>query len=324
MVNLKQIRQHIASVHNTRKLTSAMKMVAVSKLRKAQSAVVSTRPYVSHLIGVIEDLIVQAQGEEHPLLRASDEPKRAVLLVLSGDRGLCGAYNHNIVKRAKRFVQERGANYESLELIFVGRKAHVAMRKVEGVEMTLIEGAWDKSPSEVALSLSETLSQRFIDREIDEVFVLYTKFKSAISQVVVLDAVLPLKAIIKNDGDAELEDASENGDGGDDSAVSEVSSGASSDDASAGDDEPVARDYIYEPGVAAILDTLLPRAVSIHLQRSLLEASASEHGARMTAMDNATNNAGEMLDRLTLEYNRARQSSITNELIEIVSGAEAL
>lgn len=320
MANLKQIRKHIASVQNTGKITKAMKMVAVSKLRKSQAAVVATRPYAKELINTIEHLVAKTDASQHPLLRNPAVKENAVLIVVSGDKGLCGAYNHNIVKSAKKFVEERRAGLKSLKLIFVGRKAYEAMRHVEGIEKVLvpntkrpvvdakgnpipIEEQRDvpKAAVDYANELSKSLSEDFREGRIDEVFVLYTVFKSAIAQSVVLDAVMPLQSILTNcdaDGRPLVTDDEKN-------LLAETT-------------------YIYEPSNREILDVLLPRAVLIHLQRSFLEGFASENGARMTAMDNASKNAGEMITRLTLQFNRARQAAITTELIEVVSGAEAL
>lgn len=303
MANLKQIRKHIASVQNTGKITKAMKMVAVSKLRKSQAAVVATRPYVNELINSIEHLVAKTEYSRHPLLRNPEVKKNVALIVVSGDKGLCGAYNHNIVKSARKFIEERGEHYEGIRLIFVGKKAYEAMSHIHNpkVQRDLVEGGWDRPVSEVAIHISKKLCEYFSDGKIDEVFILYTVFKSAIAQTVVLDGVLPLQSIISNcDADGNpLFTAEER------TVVDNTS-------------------YIYEPSNAEILDILLPRAVAIHVQRSLLEGLASENGARMTAMDNASRNATEMIGRLTLQFNRARQSAITTELIEVVSGAEAL
>jgi F-type H+-transporting ATPase subunit gamma len=301
MANLKQIRKHIASVQSTGKITKAMKMVAVSKLKKSQAAVMATRPYVNELINTIEHLVLKTDASQHPLLRNSEQKKTAVLIVISGDKGLCGAYNHNIVKSAKRFVAERKDKYEKLHLVFIGRKAYEAMKRVEGVEKELMEGALSRSVSEVALEVSKGLCEKFAEGAIDEAFILYTVFKSAISQSVVLDGVLPLQSVLLNcdaDGNSNLTEEEK-------AVMSEMT-------------------YTYEPSSHEILDVLLPRAVAIHVQRSLLEGIASENGARMTAMDNASKNAVEMIGRLTLQFNRARQAAITTELIEVVSGAEAL
>lgn len=320
MANLKQIRKHIASVQSTGKITKAMKMVAVSKLRKSQSAVVATRPYTNELINSIEHLVAKSEGHQHPLLRNPAEKDHVVLVVVSGDKGLCGAYNHNIVKSARRFVQEHRAKYKTIKLVFVGSKAYDAMKRMEGVEKVLLsntkridhdengeqlpEREWKvvaKTAVDYARELSHDLSQEFRDGKIDEVFVVYTVFKSAIAQRVVLDAVMPLQSILTNcdaDGNPCLTQEERE-------LLDQTS-------------------YIYEPSNHEILDVLLPRAVLVHLQRSFLEAFASENGARMTAMDNAARNASDMIGRLTLQYNRARQAAITTELIEVVSGAEAL
>lgn len=301
MANLKQIRKHIASVQSTGKITKAMKMVAVSKLRKSQAAVMATRPYVNALIDTIEHIVVKTEASQHPLLRNSEQKKTAVLIVISGDKGLCGAYNHNIVKSAKKFVAERGDKYENIRMIFIGRKAYDAMRRVEGVEKVLMDGTYARPVSEVALEVSKELCEQFVAGEVDEVFILYTVFKSAISQSVVLDGVLPLQSVLVNcdaEGHSNFTEEEK-------SFLNETA-------------------YIYEPSSTELLDVLLPRAVAIHVQRSLLEGIASENGARMTAMDSASKNAVEMIGRLTLQFNRARQSAITTELTEVVSGAEAL
>ncbi len=301
MANLKLIRKHIASVQNTGKITKAMNMVAVSKLKKSQAAVVATRPYVNELINVIEHLVSKESESQHPLLRNSEVKKNAVLIVISGDKGLCGAYNHNIAKSAKRFIDERRSKYENLKLIFVGRKAYESMRHTQNCELVHMEDALGRKPSEVALEISKQLCEDFTEGKLDEVFVLYTKFRSAISQNVILDAILPLQSILSNkdeNGENVYTDAEK-------TQLSETS-------------------YIYEPSEHLILDVLLPRAVAIHIQRSLLESIASENGARMTAMDSASKNAVEMINRLTLQFNRARQAAITTELIEVISGAESL
>lgn len=301
MANLKQIRKHIASVESTGKITTAMKMVAVSKLRKSQAAVVSTRPYVNELINTIEHLVAKTDASQHPLLRNPDVKKNAALIVISGDKGLCGAYNHNIVKSARKFIAERRSNYENLSMIFVGRKAYDAMKRTPDVKMDLVPDAYAMKPEALALDISKKLCEKFTSGEIDEVFVLYTVFKSAIAQSVVLDGLLPLQSIISNvDADGKA-------------CFTEEEKGMIAETT-----------YIYEPSNHGILDILLPRAVAIHVQRSLLEGIASENGARMTAMDNASKNATEMISHLRLQFNRARQAAITNELIEVVSGAEAL
>ncbi|MCL2325221.1 MAG: ATP synthase F1 subunit gamma [Proteobacteria bacterium] len=299
MANLKQIRKHIASVQNTGKITKAMKMVAVSKLRKSQAAVIATRPYVNTLIGIIERLVRKTDVSQHPLLRCAETKKTVALIVVSGDKGLCGAYNHNIVKAAKRFVTKRSDQYKKIKLFFIGTKAFDAMKRVTGIEMSRIENAWDKPSSEVAFELSKYLCSAFTEGALDEVLILYTRFKSVIQHDVMLDALLPLQSILSNHSQSETDQHS----------IPDKFDEAC---------------YIHEPSEEDVLDALLPRAVSVHIHRGLLEGLASENGARMTAMDSASKNATEMINRLTLQYNRARQAAITTELIEVVSGAEAL
>ena len=210
MPNLKQIRTHIASVQSTGKITKAMNMVATSKLKKAKEAVIATRPYVNELINVIEHLVVKTDVSRHPLLRNSDDKKdnkSIVLIVISGDKGLCGAYNHNIVKRAQKFVDENIDNHEKIYLIFVGRKAYEAMRKLDDpkVEKHLIENAWGKPVSALSLDISKQLCEQFEACQIDEAYVLYTVFKSAIAQSVVLDAVLPIQSIITKKEESDID-----------------------------------------------------------------------------------------------------------------------
>ena len=288
MANLKEIRKRIGSIKNTEKITKAMQMVAAAKLRRAQAAVTESRPYAEKLTEVIEHLAERVEIDSHPLLRQPTDTKNAALLIISSDRGLCGGYNASVVKQALRFFKERAADFNQLHVKLVGRKANDVLTRRDVPQGEHLKDAWDKKPRVLAMELAKEATESFIDGEIDEYFVIYTRFKSAISQEVVLDRVLPLR-------------------------TPEASSGSMS-----------SVDYIYEPDPQAILDELLPLAVKIHLQRALLESLASEQGARMTAMDNATSNAGEMIDSLTLQYNRARQAAITSELIEIISGAEAL
>ncbi|MDX9721580.1 MAG: ATP synthase F1 subunit gamma [Myxococcota bacterium] len=290
MPSLKAIRARINSVRNTEKLTKAMKMVSASKLRRAQMAVLASRPYASKLLEVIDHLTLRVAKDAHPLLRESENPRRALLLLITSDRGLCGAFNANINKRALAFIQERGAQYEQLEVEVVGRKGYEFLKR-RGVEIGWYDPeAWSSGLAMLSQKRAELYAKRFADGELDEVFVLFTRFRSAVAQEVVLDRVLPLRET----------------------------------DAPAPGSELAAVEYVYEPEPSMLLDELLPRAVSVQILRGFRESAASEHGARMTAMDNASNNATEMIAQLTLQYNRARQAAITRELIEIISGAEAL
>jgi len=294
MPSLKDIRNRIASVKNTQKITKAMKMVAAAKLRQAQEAVVASRPYADKLVDMIDHLADRVDRERHALLRRPEFPSRAALLVVAADRGLCGAYNSNVLKTSFKFHEERLADREDIDLRLIGRKANDFYKRRDPTVSAYLEDAWGREPRAVAQELADDYCELFEEKEIDELYVVYTKFRSVISQDVVIDRVLPLRGV-DDDGTGEEE----------------------------GEPETLV-EYIYEPSPAEILDTILPLAVAIQIQRALLESAASEQGARMTAMDNATNNAGEMIESLTLEYNRARQAAITKELIEIVSGAEAV
>lgn len=293
MPNLKDIRKRIASVKNTQKITKAMKMVAAAKLRRAQQAVVATRPYAEKLFAIIEDLLQHVDRESHPLLRRAETPKVGRIILVTSDRGLCGGFNGALNRQFKALWDVRKDAYEQLEVVVIGRKGNEFL-KARNIPVSLyIDDAWRRPALEVAKEISADLTSRYLNDKLDEVFIIYTEFKSVINQEVVVDQLLPLGVI---------ED----------------------EDASAPDPEVGTVEYIYEPDPEILLDELLPRQVTTQVQRALLESSASEQGARMTAMDNATNNASDMISTLTLQYNRARQAAITTELTEIVSGAEAL
>jgi len=286
MASLRDIRDRIKSVKNTQKITGAMKLVAASKLKRAQDAINAARPYATELGQALERVAgsVAADGgdEAHPLL-ARRKPSKALLVVLTSDRGLCGGFNSSILKRADRFMKENAERFESIEVASLGRRGADHFRKKD---VTLHEnpGIFDKMTFRSASDLADEFSRKFLSAEYDHVYLLYNHFKSAINQIVTLDELLP---------------------------VAPETTGNSA-------------DYIYEPGAVEVLESLVPRYVAILVWRAMLESQASEHGARMSAMDSATKNAVEISDKLTLEYNRARQAAITQELMEIVSGAEAL
>jgi len=290
MASLRDIRKRIRSVKNIRQITKAMKMVAASRLRRAQEAVTAARPYAKMLDTVVAELATRSEGElQHPLLVARPVEK-AELVVLTSDRGLAGGFNANVIRRVSRIMFEN-KNVEHI-LTTSGRKGHDFFRN-RGVAIRKdYPGLVTKPTFEAAKALANTLTQRFLDGEVDAVYLVFNEFHSAISQEVVQLQLLPLTSPVP--------EAAGNG------AVStEV-------------------DFKYEPDPQAVLDALIPQAVAVKVLRALLESAASEHGARMSAMENATKNAGELIDDLTLHYNRTRQAVITNELTEIVSGAEAL
>ncbi len=285
MANLKDIKRRIGSVKNTRKITKAMKLVAAAKMRKAQESVVISRPYQSKMLQVIHSLAAHASETVHPLLETRDD-KNILVLLFSSDKGLCGGFNANLFKGTQSLIHENEG--KGIFLSVVGRKAKdfYANKNVEIVN-SYIDFSRDIN-HELASTISKDAVDVFVSGKVDKVYIAFSEFKSVLSQEVVLRQLMPLAA---------EEDIDEN--------IPTV-------------------DYLYEPSAEAILDELLKKYVEVEVYQALLESWASENGARMAAMDSATRNAGEMIDRLTLQYNRARQAAITTEIIEIVSGANAL
>ncbi len=292
--SLRDIRKRIASVRSTRQITKAMKMVAAAKLRRAQENILATRPYAAKMLEVLRSLAARTSPDAHPLLYRR-EPKRIELVVITSDRGLCGAFNMNLIQKAERFVEEEKTGAESLTLSFIGRKGRDYFRKKKVTIRQEYINLFGKVDYPLAARIGQDLGKSYVAERVDAIYLLYSEFKSAIQQRVVLEKVLPLAPDLLK----EVEKGKE------------ISTTA-------------AVDYIYEPSEVEILGKILPMYVEVQVYRALLESVASEFGARMTAMENATQNAGEMIDKLTLIYNKARQAAITKELIEIVSGAEAL
>ena len=286
MPSLKAIRKRIASVKNTRKITRAMKLVAAAKLRRAQDAIIAARPYANALSRVVSELAEVAGAEAHPLFENRPAHKAAVV-VFTSDRGLAGAFNANVIKRTEALVKGELADYQEVSLRIVGRKANQYFSRRK---FTI--ASFDGAPTgATALTIAGDTAQRVVDDfltgKVDRVFVVYNEFKSAITQTTLVKQVLPV--VPDKVGDRKL---------------------------------PV--DNLYEPSKEALLSKLVPQYVQIGLYRAALESIAGEFGARMSAMESATKNAGEMISRLTLQYNRARQAAITKELLEIIGGAEAL
>jgi F-type H+-transporting ATPase subunit gamma len=292
--SLRDIRKRIASVRSTRQITKAMKMVAAAKLRRAQENILATRPYAAKMLEVLRSLAARTSPDAHPLLYRR-EPRRIELVVITSDRGLCGAFNMNLIQKAERFVEEEKTGAESLTLSFIGRKGRDYFRKKKVTIRQEYINLFGKVDYPLAARIGQDLGKSYVAQRVDAIYLLYSEFKSAIQQRVVLEKVLPLAPGL-------LKEAEKG---------KEISTAA-------------AVDYIYEPSEVEILGKILPMYVEVQVYRALLESVASEFGARMTAMENATKNAGEMIDKLTLVYNKARQAAITKELIEIVSGAEAL
>jgi F-type H+-transporting ATPase subunit gamma len=286
--SLRDIRTRIGSVKSTRQITKAMKMVAAAKLRRAQDAILKTRPYAMLLEQTLSRVASRAAAEEtvaHPLL-APRAQRTAEVVVITSDRGLAGGFNSNIARRTQRFLTESSDRFERIELATVGRKGRDFFRARKLEVRKDFTGVNTDLRYEKAEAIAAEYTQRYLAGEVDAVFLAYNEFKSAISQKPVVFQLLPI----------ETEPA-------------EAAAGI---------------DFKYEPSREALLADLLPRHVAMQVWRALLESAASEHGARMSAMESATKNAEEMIGLLTLQYNRARQAYVTKELMEIVSGAEAL
>ena len=290
MPSLRDIRNRIGSVKSTRQITKAMKMVAAAKLRRAQDAILKTRPYAQLLDRTLNRVAARAAAEgavTHPLL-APREIKTAEVVLITSDRGLAGGFNSNISRRVQRFLTEEGDRFAKTTIATIGRKGRdfFRARKLEiRKDFTGVHSGLDYAKAD---AIAREYTERYLAGEVDAVYLAFNEFKSAISQKPVLFQLLPI------DTSAEGETAA---------------SGI---------------DFKYEPSREALLAELLPRHVSMQVWRALLESAASEHGARMSAMESATKNAEEMIAALTLQYNRARQAYVTKELMEIVSGAEAL
>ena len=291
MASLRDIRKRIRSVKSTQKITKAMKMVSAAKLRRAQNAIVAARPYARALDQMIADLVSRSEGLSHPLL-TSRPVRRVEILPISSDRGLAGGFNANVIRRVARYAYERDRS-TSLRLTNVGRKGLEAFRRRHLEIRKDHAGFFHRLSYETARGLAEELTAEFLEDRVDQVLLVYNEFVSAITQRVVLTPLLPFERPAAPEGESPT---------GLRSLI----------------------DFEYEPSKQAVLDKLVPQAVAIRVYRALLESVASEHGARMSAMENATNNAEDAISRLTLTYNRTRQAAITKELMEIVSGAEAL
>jgi len=289
MATLRDIQRRIRSVQSTQKITKAMKLVAASKFRRAQERILEARPYATKMGELVDGLVARTSGEDtHPLLAARSTGRKR-LVVITADKGLCGAFNSNILRESLRFV--RGADEVSVTLVVVGKKARDFYRRRQFTVKSEMLGVFDKLAYSHAQELANGLMQDFLADEVDEVHLMYNEFRSVAVQRPVRRQLLPLGA-----------------------------SEAGEDDADSGPQE----EYLYEPSPEAILVSLLPRHVTTQVYRALMESAAGEFGARMTAMESASKNAREMINLLTIQYNKARQERITKELLDIVGGAEAL
>jgi F-type H+-transporting ATPase subunit gamma len=287
MPSLRDIKRKITSVKKTQQITKAMKMVAAAKLRRAQERVIAARPYSRKMLAVIANLAGRVERAQHPLL-AKRESKKVKLMVLTSDRGLCGAYNTNILRKAVEAVKQFKAEGKEVKVNVVGRKGRDFFRKRSAYTLGKVWSDLGMVDYDKAADVGKNIVERFTAGETDEVYLLYNEFKSVIAQKVTLEKLLPVEPPAESDP-----------------FMASV-------------------DYLYEPSAEAILGSILPKHIEVQVYRSMLESQASEMGARMTAMDSATRNAKDMIERLTLKFNKQRQAAITKEISEIVGGAEAL
>ena len=294
MATLRDIRRRINSVKSTQQITRAMKLVAAAKLRRAQARILEARPYAYKMGEVLADLALRTPRGMHPLLAKRDTGNhggggRKRLVVISADRGLCGAFNSNIIRRSVEFLRAYQDDPEiSLTLMVVGRKVRdFYRRRSQYTVKSEYVNFFDKLAYTHAAQIAQDFTRAYLTEEVDEVHLLYNEFKSVVTQRVVVELLLPIQP-------------------------AEVPEG-----------KPVV-EFFFEPSPSGVLERLLPKHIEVQVYRALMESVAAEYGARMTAMENATKNASEMIDLLTLQFNKARQERITKELLEIVGGAEAL
>jgi len=284
MANLKEIRNRIASVKSTMQITSAMKMVSAAKLKKAQDAITAMRPYANKLTELLQSLSATLDGDTGSKFASQREVKKVLIVAITSNRGLCGAFNTNIIKEVSRLASEDYADKE-VGVVTIGKKGN----DILGKTLNIVENnndIFDDLTFENGAGIAESLMQLFVDGEYDKIELVYNKFKNAATQIVMTEQFLPIVPM-EGEADANL-------------------------------------DYIFEPSKVEIVEQLIPKSLKTQLFKAIRDSFASEHGARMTAMHKATDNAGELRDSLTLTYNKARQAAITNEILEIVGGAEAL
>ena len=286
MATLRDIRRRIRSVESTQKITRAMKLVAAAKLRRAQERILSARPYAIKMAELLASLVSRTESEEHPLLTRRP-PARRRLVIITADKGLCGAFNSNVLRASLAFLREAGQT--DVTLVVVGKKARDFFRRRQWEVKSEMLGFFDRLAYSHARELADQLMKEYLSGDVDEVHLVYNEFRSVAVQRVKREQLLPIEP-------AQVPGA----------------------------EEAAGGDYIYEPSPEAILAALLPRHVTTQVYRALMESVAGEYGARMTAMEAASKNAKEIIGVLTIQYNKARQERITKELLDIVGGAEAL
>lgn len=290
MPSLKDIQRKIGGVKKTKQITKAMNMVASAKLRKAQQRIEQFRPYADKFYEMLTDLGGRTDASAHPLLEVREEIKKVVIVLITADRGLCGSFNVNLISKARKLAAEKEAAGKEVEIVCVGKKGRDVMRKQSWPIRADHVNVMNTFDFTLGAELGTSLMNGYLNHEFDEVIIVFGQFISFAKQEVASLRVLPIASEA-----AEVEEA-----------------------------QGPASEYIYEPSVEGILAELLPRFVNVQIYRGLLDTNASEHAARMRAMDNATKNCDELSKSLTLVYNKARQSAITKELMDIVGGAEAL
>ena len=284
MANLKEIRNRIASIGSTMKITSAMKMVSAAKLKKAQDAIVQMRPYSNKLTELLQNLSATLEGDDGGVYTQEREVNKVLIIAITSNRGLCGGFNSNVIKEVTRIAKHKYAG-KDVSIFAIGKKGNDILSKAHSIYKFESE-LYDDLTFENSAPFAEDLMDQFADGNFDQIDIVYNRFKNAATQIVTEEQFLPIVAA------EETEDAD--------------------------------ADYIFEPNKAEIVKGLIPKSLKMQLYKSIRDSYASEHGARMTAMHKATDNATELRDDLLLVYNKARQASITNEILEIVGGAEAL
>lgn len=299
MANLKDLKVRITSVQSTKKITSAMKMVAAAKLRRAQESAEAARPFAERMERMLGSLAASLGGVDGApeLLAGNGKDQTHLLVAFTADRGLCGGFNGSIVRQTRKMAHKLKADGKAVKILFVGRKAHDVMKREFANEtIDVVIGIGKKGVEfHEAAGVADRITTMFEAREFDVCTIVFNRFQSAMTQIVTPQQLIPFSPAVVGDGDEEA------------AAV-----------------EGPKSVYIFEPDEEEILADLLPRNLGMQIFQAMLESSASEHGARMSAMDSASRNAGDMIDSLTMTYNRTRQAVITKELIEIISGAEAL
>ena len=292
MANLKEVRTRISSVKSTQQITKAMKMVAASKLRKAQDAILQMRPYVQKLYGILDNVTKSLEGDYQSDYSIHRDVNKVLVIVITSDRGLCGAFNSNAIKSSLALINEKYSKHEkqnNLWIMPIGKKAFDFFSKRNYQILDEYAEIFSQLSFEHVKAAAEYAMEGFLSGDFDEVQIVYNEFKNVATQILRQEQFLPIQNIEKEE-----------------------------------DEEERSLEYIFEPSVDFILTEMIPRMLKVQLYKAILESNAAEHGARMTAMDQATDNAGELLKDLRLIYNRSRQAAITTEILEIVGGAEAL